>query len=89
MQYQESLLIVAAGIIARINHEESEQAAVEAAAQIVPGPHMRVIPARATGARSECVTRLTTGRNVRCALFHRAVDLRRKKEPVPVHHLFV
>ena len=89
VEHHERFLIVATGIALEIDHEESVKTAVQAAAEIIPGAHMRVVPARAAGPRCKGVACVAARRNHRRAFFHRAIDLRWQKESVPVHDLLM
>ena len=62
-------------------------AVILASFQILTGKHMRVVPAEARRGGGKSVTRLSPIKNHRRSFFHRTIDIRRQKKPMPVNNL--
>src|SRR5665213_3292970 len=85
MQRDEDLLVVASGFALWVDDEEAVLPGIETAAEILPRKGVAMIPARARRRGIEAEAPRLARLDHRRALFHRAIDLRRDLEPVPMH----
>src|SRR5271168_2436389 len=86
MKPDKNLAVVVSRVLARLDHEKAMLAAVLRFAKVVACEGMRVEPAKSGRIGLESVPSRRSGGDHRRAFFHGSIDLRRKKQTVPVDH---
>src|SRR5260221_7383869 len=81
---QKYLLIIATGIVIRLDVNDSELSGVQSTVEIASGHHVGVHPANPGRLRRELIADLPTRRNNDAPLFPSAIDFRRNELTMPM-----
>jgi hypothetical protein len=86
MQREEKFLIVPTMVLVGFDHQEAVLTPILPEAEILHGHGVRVVPAKPRRSGNKRIAGRRPRRDWRRTFLHGAIDIRRDKQAVPVHH---